>query len=51
VLSMNNDSYNYQINLAGIGKDVVSIRYFRFLLQLLHDICKFISPQPEGINY
>ena len=47
---MNNDAYKYQINPAGIGKDVMSIRYFRFLLQLLQDIFKFISPQPEGIN-
>jgi hypothetical protein len=44
---MNNDTYKYQINPAGIGKGVMSIQYFRFLLQLLHDIFKFISLQPE----
>jgi hypothetical protein len=43
-LGMNNYAYKYQINPAGIGKDVMSIRYIRFLLQLLHDIFKFISP-------
>jgi hypothetical protein len=47
---MDYDAYKYENNLASIGKDVMSIRYFRFLLQLLHDIFKFISPQSEGIK-
>jgi hypothetical protein len=48
-LGMNNYAHKYQINKAGIGEDVMSIRYSRFLLQLLHGIFKFISLQPEGI--
>ena len=47
---MINDVYNYQINPPGIGKDVMSIRNLRILLQLLHDIFILISQQPEGFK-
>ena len=47
---MNNDACNYQINPAGIGKDVMSIRNLRILLQLLHDIYILISQQPDRIK-
>jgi hypothetical protein len=48
-LDMNSDAYNYQINPPGIGKDVMSIRNLRILLQLLHDIFNLLSQQPEGV--